>query len=156
MPQAQGPSATRASSHPSRRDFLHISASVGFLGGLGPIGTLGRALAAQVDVGPDLVRLSADIEPIVRVIEATPREKIFEAAAGLLRSGVGYRQFMAALYLAGIRNVDSRSSGSRFHCVYVINSAHLLAWNRRRTSGSCPCSGRWMTSRARRRAGRAR
>lgn len=112
---------------PSRRDFLQISASVGFLGGLGPIGTLGRALAAQTDVGPKLVRLSAEIEPIVRVIEETPREKIVDAAAGLLRSGVGYRQFMAALYLAGIRNVDSRSAGSRFHCVYVIHSAHLLA-----------------------------
>jgi hypothetical protein len=111
----------------TRRDFLHISASAGFLGGLGSIGALGRVLAAEPDVRPDLVRLSADIEPIVRVIEDTTREKIIEAAAGLLRSGVGYRQFMAALYLAGIRNVDSRNAGSRFHCVYVINSAHLLA-----------------------------
>jgi hypothetical protein len=111
----------------SRRDFLQTSASVGFFGGLGSLGSLGRALAAQADVGPGLVRLSADIEPIVRIIENTPRERIFEAAAGLLRSGVGYRQFMAALYLAGIRTVDSRSAGSRFHCVYVINSAHLLA-----------------------------
>ncbi len=127
MPHSPTPSAARETSIPSRRDFLHISASMGFLGGLGSIGALGRTLAAQADVGPDLVRLSAEIEPIVRVIEQTPREKIFEAAAGLLRSGVGYRQFMAALYLAGIRNVDSRSSGSRFHCVYVINSAHLLA-----------------------------
>jgi hypothetical protein len=112
---------------PSRRDFLQLSAGVGFLGGLGSIGSLGRTLAAQAQVGPGLVRLSPEIEPVVRVIEDTPRERIFEAAAGLLRSGVDYRQFMAALYLAGIRNVDSRSSGSRFHCVYVINSAHLLA-----------------------------
>ena len=127
MPYQPAPSAVGPSPFPSRRDFLHISASVGFLGGLGSIGALGRALAQDANVGPDLVRLSADIEPIVRVIEGTPREKIIEAAAGLLRSGVGYRQFMAALYLAGIRNVDSRSAGSRFHCVYVINSAHLLA-----------------------------
>ncbi len=119
--------ASRLPAFPSRRDFVKTSASVGFLGGLGSIGSLGRALAAQADVGPNLVRLSADIEPIVRVIEDTPRERIFEAAADLFRAGVDYRQFMAALYLAGIRNVDSRSSGSRFHCVYVINSAHLLA-----------------------------
>jgi hypothetical protein len=112
---------------PTRRDFLHASAAVGFLGGLGTMGELGSALAAQADVGPDLVRLSADIEPIVRVIETTPRDRVFEAAAELLRSGLEYRPFMAALYLAGIRNVDSRSAGSRFHCVYVINSAHLLA-----------------------------
>lgn len=130
--------APRLPEFPSRREFLQISASVGFLGGLGSIGSLGRALAAQADVGPNLVRLSADIEPIVRVIEDTPREKIFEAAAELLRSEVDYRQFMASLYLAGIRNVDSRSSGSRFNCVYVINSAHLLALESPRMSGSFP------------------
>ncbi|MFN0057397.1 MAG: hypothetical protein ACKVX7_02985 [Planctomycetota bacterium] len=111
----------------TRRDFLRFSASVGFLGGLGSLGALGNVLAEQGNIGPDRVRLSTDIEPIVRVIEETSREKIFAAAAQLLRSGVDYRQFMAALYLAGIRNVDSRSSGSRFHCVYVINSAHQLA-----------------------------
>lgn len=127
MRHPQNSAAARLPVFPSRRDFLRISTSVGFLGGLGSIGSLGRALAAQADVGPNLVRLSAGIEPIVRVIEITPRERIFEAAAGLLRAGVDYRRFMAALYLAGIRNVDSRSSGSRFHCVYVINSAHLLA-----------------------------
>ena len=127
MPQILRRSGTRQPLQPSRRDFLHISAGVGFLGGLGSIGALGRALAQDARVGPELVRLSPEIEPIVRVIETTPRDRVFEAAAGLLRSGVDYRQFMSALYLAGIRNVDSRSSGSRFHCVYVINSAHLLS-----------------------------
>lgn len=127
MSLAHRPSAARRFTFVSRRDFLQMSTSVGLLGGLGPLGSLGRALAAQANVGPNLVRLSADIEPIVRVIEETPRERIFEAAAGLLRARVGYRQFMAALYLAGIRNVDPRTAGSRFHCVYVINSAHLLA-----------------------------
>jgi hypothetical protein len=127
MRQSAESFSPRSRSLQSRRDFLQLSASVAFLGGLGAIGTLGRALAQDAAVGPDLVRLSPDIEPIVRVIESASREQIFEAAARLLRSGVGYRQLMAALYLAGIRNVDSRSSGSRFHCVYVINSAHLLA-----------------------------
>jgi hypothetical protein len=127
MPFAPDSAAGRLLAFPSRRDFLQVSAKVGFLGGLGSLGSLGSALAAQPDVGPALVRLSAEIEPIVRVIEETQRERIMEAATGLLRSGVDYRQFMAALYLAGIRNVDSRNSGSRFHCVYVINSAHLLA-----------------------------
>jgi hypothetical protein len=79
-------------------------AGVGFLGELGSMGTIGRALAAQAEVGPELVRLSPEIEPIVRVIEGTPRERIFEAAAGLFQSGVNYRQFMSALYLPGIRN----------------------------------------------------
>jgi len=125
MSNASGPSHVPA--FPSRRAFLQFSAGAGFLGSLGSMGALGRALASEAFLGPDLVRLSADIEPIVRVIEDTPRSKMFDAAAELLRSGVGYRPFMAALYLAGIRNVDSRSSGGSFHVVYVINSAHLLA-----------------------------
>lgn len=111
----------------SRRTFLQASAGAAFLGGLGSIGAMGRAVAADADLKPDLVRLSPEIEPIVRTIEETPRERIFEAAAGLFRSGVGYQHFMAALFLAGIRNVDSGNAGSAFHCVYVVNSAHLLA-----------------------------
>ncbi len=127
MEQRSSSSAVRPRVLPSRREFVHFSTSVGLLGGLGSIGALGRALAQDTNVLPNLVRLSDDIEPIVRVIEDTPHGRIFEAAAELLRSGLEYKQIMAALYLAGIRNVDSRSSGSRFHCVYVINSAHLLA-----------------------------
>lgn len=125
---ASDPAGAHQAAHPySRRNFLQASAGAAFLGGLGSIGELGRAMAAQARIEPQLVRLSAEIEPIVRVLEDTPRGRIIDAAAGLLRSGVGYRPLMAALYLAGIRNVDSRNSGSRFHCVYVINSAHLLA-----------------------------
>ncbi len=111
----------------SRRTFLQASAGAAFLGGLGSIGAMGRAVAADADLKPDLVRLSPEIEPIVRTIEETPRGRIFDAAADLFRSGVGYQQFMAALFLAGIRNVDSGNSGGAFHCVYVVNSAHLLA-----------------------------
>src|SRR5262245_15758690 len=111
----------------SRRNFLRASASVGFLGGLGPLGLLGQTAAAESALDPDRVSLNAEIEPIVRTIEDTPREKVIETAVGLLRSGVTYQQFMTALYLAGIRGVDSWNSGGTFHCVYVINSAHMLA-----------------------------
>ncbi len=128
-PQTQSPKppAPRAQAPLSRRDFLHASAGLGLAGGLGGLAALGRTFAAEVSLGPDLVRFGANIEPIVRLIEDTPRERAIEALAAQLRAGVGYRQFMAALYLAGLRNVDSRNSGFGFHCVYVINSAHLLA-----------------------------
>ncbi len=43
-----------------------------------------------------------------------------------LRRGVSYRQFMAALFLAGIRNVNPRPPGFALHCVFVIHAAHLL------------------------------
>ncbi len=111
----------------TRRTFLHTTAGAAFLGTLGPIGTMGHAMAADASFEPELVRFSDEIEPIVRLIEETPRDKIIDAAAQLLRSGTTYKPFMAALFLAGIRNVDSGNSGFGFHCVFVINSAHLLA-----------------------------
>ena len=67
------PSDAKSSAFLSRRNFLQFSASAGFLGGLGSMGALGRALAQDANVGPNLVRLSPDIESIVRVIEDTPR-----------------------------------------------------------------------------------
>jgi hypothetical protein len=48
-------------------------------------------------------------------------------AVGQLRRGVSYRQLLAALFLAGIRNVNPRPPGFALHCVFVIHSAHLLA-----------------------------
>lgn len=124
------PSFPAPESHSSRRTFLRISAGAAFFGsasGLGALGGMGRVLAADAWLEPDLVRLNPEIEPTVRTIETTPRGKIVEAAAGLLKSGVDYKRFMTALFLAGIRNVDSSNSGFGFHCVLAINSAHLLA-----------------------------
>ena len=44
-----------------------------------------------------------------------------------LRQGVSYRQLMAALFLAGIRNVNPRPPGFALHCVFVIHSAHIIS-----------------------------
>src|SRR5437660_11936739 len=44
-----------------------------------------------------------------------------------LRSGVSYRQFLAALFLAGIRNINPRPPGFALHCVFVVHSAHLIS-----------------------------
>lgn len=83
--------------------------------------------AAEAEVTPDIVRFSADIEPIVRLIEDTPREKCFAVMVEQLRRGLPYRQFLAALFLAGIRNVNPQPPGFKFHCVFVIHSAHQLS-----------------------------
>lgn len=118
----------------TRRDFLETTAGAGLLISLGDLGAflpLSSVAAANTQVTHEIVRLSADIEPIVRLIEQIPRAKCFEMMVEQLRRGLPYRQFLAALFLAGIRNVDSQPPGFGFHCVFVIHSAHQLSLNAR-------------------------
>lgn len=96
---------------------------------------IGRTLAmtgglvsrADAQVTPDIIRLRPEIEPLAALFERTPREKCAAVLAGQLRQGVSYRQALAALFLAGIRNVNPRPPGFALHCVFVIHSAHLLS-----------------------------
>jgi hypothetical protein len=67
------------------------------------------------------------MEPLVSLFERTPRERCAETAVEQLRNGVSYRQLMAALFLAGIRNVNPRPPGFALHCVFVMHAAHLLS-----------------------------
>ena len=80
----------------------------------------------EAQVTPDMVQLHPEIEPLVRLIEQTPREKCAEMAVEQLRNGVSYRQMLGALFLAGIRNVNPKPPGFALHCVFIIHSAHLL------------------------------
>ena len=79
---------------------------------------------AEAQVTPDLFRFRPELEPLVALIERTPREKCAGMAIEQLRRGVSYRQFMAALFLAGIRNVNPRPPGFALHCVFIIHAAH--------------------------------
>ncbi len=113
-----------------RRDALKMLAGaglVGYLGHRGPLGALSAAVADDAVVTSEMVRLDAGIEPLVRLIETTPRDKCFEMAAEQFRRGTPYRQFLAALYLAGVRNVNPQPPGFKFHCVFVIHAAHQLS-----------------------------
>lgn len=113
-----------------RRLFLQASAGMGLGSGLG-IGSIGitPGLASEMIVRPDGVRLRPEIEPVVQWIEATPRDKILDAAVQHMRDGLPYRELMAGLFLAGIRNIKPRPVGFKFHAVMVIHSAHLLGQN---------------------------
>jgi hypothetical protein len=71
------------------------------------------------------------------VLENTPRERVLEEVAARLHRGVTYREVLAALLLAGVRNIEPRPVGFKFHAVLVINSAHLA-------SLSSPDSERWL------------
>jgi hypothetical protein len=77
-------------------------------------------------VEPEHVQFRPEIEPVVRWIEETPRERILEVAIEHLQNGLSYRELLAALFLAGVRNIKPRPVGFKFHAVMVINSAHLL------------------------------
>lgn len=70
------------------------------------------------------VRYRDDIEPLVRLIEETPLDKCVEKLAVRLRQGLSYRQFTAALFLAGLRN---GGDFGYYHCIYMIHSAHQLS-----------------------------
>src|SRR5262249_41153710 len=115
----------------NRRDFVAGAAALGAVSGLGDFGFLGNLpplSAAQVQVNPNLVQLNADIEPVVRFIENTARNQLIEHAANPVRNGtLTYQQLLAALLLAGVRNIKPRPVGFQFHAVLVINSAHLAS-----------------------------
>src|SRR6266481_1058552 len=82
---------------------------------------------ADAEVTPDIVKFRPEIEPLVSLIETTPRDKCAEMVVEQLRRGVSYRQLLAALFLAGIRNVNPRPPGFALHCVFVIYAAHLIS-----------------------------
>ena len=123
-----------------RRHFLKSTASAGVLAGLGDLGFLSRlpsVSAAEAKLEPRLVRLHAEIEPLVRLLENTPRERVLEEVASKIKHGTTYREVLAALLLAGVRNIQPRPIGFKFHAVLVVNSAHLA-------SLSSPDSDRWL------------
>ena len=114
----------------TRRRFLRSASTLGIsacLGSSDSLLQLSPATADEAAVTPDIVQLRPAIEPIVRLIEETPREKCFPMVLDQLRRGLPYRQFLAALFLAGIRNVNPQPPGFKFHCVFVIHSAHQLS-----------------------------
>jgi hypothetical protein len=125
----------------TRRGFLQTAAAGSALLGLGDLSFLSRlrpVSAAEARLDPKLVRLQPDIEPLVQLLEETPRELLLEKVAERIQRGLTYRELLAALLLAGVRNVRPRPSvGFKFHAVLVVNSAHLA-------SLSSPDTDRWL------------
>jgi hypothetical protein len=73
------------------------------------------------------MKFHPELEPLVSLIERTPRERCAETIVEQFRSGVSYRQAMAALFLAGIRNINPQPPGFALHCVFIIHSAHVVS-----------------------------
>ncbi len=125
----------------TRRSFLQGAAAGGALAGMGDLGFLSQmptVAAEDSQLDPKVVRLAPEIEPVVRLLEETPREQLLENVAARIKAGLTYREVLAALLLAGVRNVQPRPSvGFKFHAVLVVNSAHLA-------SMASPDEHRWL------------
>jgi len=121
---------------PTRRQFLGTSVGAGL--GLGFLGQLEPVSAEQAKLDPGVVKVDDSIEPTIRLLEETSRDRVLEEVAGRIKRGLSYREVLAALFMAGVRNVQPRPQvGFKFHAVLVINSAHLASIN-------SPDSDRWL------------
>ncbi len=124
----------------TRRQFLQsagaASAAIG-MSELGFLDALPRVSAAEAQPQLPSLQSGGDVLALVKTIEDTPREKLLEEIAARIRRGVSYREIVAALLLAGVRNVRPRPVGFKFHAVLVVNSAHLA-------SISSPDEHRWL------------
>lgn len=93
---------------------------------------------SQLRPAADAVAFRPEIEWLVRLIEDSPRENLLGVIASRVKDGLDYQQLLAALFLAGIRNVQPRPAvGFKFHAVLVVNSAHLA-------SLASPSHERWL------------
>ncbi|MGF1581087.1 MAG: hypothetical protein ACFCD0_17110 [Gemmataceae bacterium] len=115
--------------HVDRRGFVAGTTAVA-LNGLGDfrfLQTLPPLRADEVQPRHSVVRLNADMEPLVRFLETTPKNRIVAATVEKIRAGTTYQQLLGALLLAGVRNVRPRPVGFQFHTVLSVNSAHLAS-----------------------------
>src|SRR6185503_2353226 len=63
--------------------------------------------------------------------------QLLEEVGSKIKRGLSYRDLLTALLLAGVRSIQPRPVGFKFHAVLVVNSAHLA-------SLSSPDSERWL------------
>ena len=109
--------------HTTRRWFLQTMAGTASLGlaDVTSLRRLGAFAAEQPAPGSDKVRFGPDIEPIVRLIEETPRAQCVPVLIEQLRLGLPYRRFLAGVFFAGIRRLNSN------HDVYKIQPVHQVS-----------------------------
>src|SRR5436305_6178982 len=110
-----------------RREFFQRAGCAAAVAGLGFLDRLPLVSAAEAKIPKEIVRFHPDIEPLVRLLEDTPRERVLEEVATRIRRGATYQEILSALFLAGVRNIQPRPVGFKFHAVLVVNSAHLAS-----------------------------
>jgi len=124
----------------NRRSFLKTSAGLAGLAWVGDLTFLSKlrpVSAAEAKLPSKLVQLHPEIEPLVKLLEDSPRDRVLEEVAARIKKGLSYQQILAALLLAGVRNIQPRPVGFKFHAVLVVNSAHIA-------SLASPDQDRWL------------
>src|SRR5438046_888557 len=104
----------------NRRAFVQRGAACAAVAGLtdfGFLSKLGSVKAAETGLKPGMVQLHPEIEPLVRLLERTSRDKVIEEVALRIRRGLTYREVLAAVLLAGVRNIKPHPVGFKFHAV---------------------------------------
>src|SRR5579884_1549698 len=113
-----------------RRRFVTRSLQAGAIAALGDFSFLHGLPAPAADndkAARRLVPLSSELEPLVRLMEDTPRGQLMERIVDEVRKGTSYEELLSAVFLAGVRGIQPRPVGFKFHAVLVINSAHLAS-----------------------------
>jgi hypothetical protein len=124
----------------TRRTFLNHTTRAGALATLGELGFLAQlppVTATEARLDAKRVTFHPETEPLVRLLQETARDRVLEQVAGKIRAGLGYQELLTALLLAGVRNIQPRPVGFKFHAVLVVNSAHLA-------SLASPDTDRWL------------
>lgn len=115
--------------HLTRRALLRRAVAGAALGvGHTSLAASNRRAGASFSEGrSDATASASRVDPLVRLLEATPREQVIEKVADEIRSGASYLDVLAALLLAGVQHVQPRPSvGYKFHTVLAVISYHLI------------------------------
>ncbi len=86
----------------SRRRFVKGALVGGAAAGIGDFGFLSQLQplsAAETKLPAGSVQFRPEIEPLVRVLEETPRDHLLEEIAARIRRGLSYREVLSALLL---------------------------------------------------------
>jgi hypothetical protein len=91
------------------------------MGGISGVHRISHGSGDETGRVSEPIRFGSDVEPIVRIIEETPRERCVDVLVGQLRAGLPYRRFLAGVFLAALRKQHSH------HSVYLVHSAHQVS-----------------------------
>jgi len=80
----------------------------------------------QLDEASRTVREGRVLE-LAQLLQTTPREKVFDVTVEQIQKGATHREVLGGTLLAGIRDVNPRPAGTKFHVVLMISSALELA-----------------------------
>ena len=125
--------------------FVKGALTAGALAGLGDFAFLGRLPpidAADGPVAPDTVRFGPEVEPLVRLIEDTPQEKLLDAAAAKIHDGDQPTSGCSApsSWPACATSSRGRSASSSTAC-WPSTPPTWRRWPRRTPTAGCRCSG---------------